>query len=761
VTESRESPLPRRGAGAGGGGSLFAPSYSVVVPAVPGYSSNPSSASASASAPSSSSSAASAAASSSAAPLLFCYQVLEALAPWKLEALVRQLCRDLSEAAGLLPRTVPPDVGRAGAFEDTIQFREWKFYEVNRPRQGRVLEWMVRDPDDDESDDEEGGEGARLGRLGAIREADGQDRGGGELGALALAWGRQARHWSRVLRFCAEHVWLGRPDLLRAAGRYLFARPSARPRALDVTSLGLESARLGDDLGLWLEPLLQSLREDWVPGGDESATPDGDAGSDEAPLTLAERLALSSSHLEAILGPFVDFLAEVGLIPAGHEEDSYARKKLLDLPGELVQLYVDGRRCSFLEAARDKIVSMDYHSTVDVEDDPFPLSLAGPDAQLAPSLDLFRVTRCAVSRTALEAMRLSRSAMDEAAVEARRLRAELASPPSPSSRAAAEQLLATLPWALYRSARDALDLFRALVPALHGPDIASLPRAAAVFHNDCAYLAHRCLTLGLEYRDRLFPPGEDREESAGKESELDLFSFLQKDTSEQEPTTARSAAAATESSEPLALLRQTCTFVDMVPLFRDLAEKAMGAVLDQHARELAELVRPRIPLFGPSLRFDQYMQEWSDAESAAGAGLHHLRRLHFVWKPVLADDILRRSMWYLSDVVLGLLVDQVAEARDISTAAGRFVSGLFASTSRDVLELAGGDASASRSFDRFQAYGSFMDMTLADVKKALSDGGFRSVTSTSHAGLSPFPRSVFFLKKLTLSSSFCSPRGGR
>jgi hypothetical protein len=765
-------------------GNLFTPSssFSIVVPAIPAFSY-----SGSASLSNSSLSGS----SSSAWPLQFCYHVLEALAPWKLEALVRQFCRDLSSMAGLLPRSVPPDLLLEGSsLQDkdaketdakaaatitpdraaTIQFREWKFYEVNRPKQGRVLEWMVRDPgDSDEEDDQNEDDDEKAKKrhedrrhrhhqdLGTIREAEREDDGTHDdsgsrrqLDRLALAWKRQTQNWERVLRFCSQHVWLGRPDLLAVAGRYLFARPSARPRTLDMTSFGLESTRLGDDHGLWLEPLLNSLREDWVPecGDDYDQGGGVVVAASGMNLTLPERLALSSSHLEATLTLFVGFLIEQGLVPAGDEE-SYAREKLLGLPGQLIQLYADRRRCSILERARDKIVSLDYHSTVEVEDEPFPASLTGPSGQLAPALDHFRVTRCAVSMTAFEAMKLCRMALDEAAIEAQRLRAELlaltsSSSPSSSRAGAAAQLQAILPWALYRSARDVLDLFRSLIPTLHGTDIASVPRIAAVFHNDCSYLAHRCLTLGLEYRDSLFPSDEEGElttkVSAGAEPEsetFDLFSFLQKGpASDEKPPTARSSAPSgqSEAAPPRALLRQTCTFVDMVPLFRDLAEKAMGDVLVQHAKELAELVvGPRISLFGPSLRCDSYMQEWTDAEAGANAGLHHVRRLHFVWKPVLSDDILRRSTWYLLDVVLGLLVDQVGSARDISTSAGRFVSGLFASTLRAVLELTGvgtDDASASRSLDRFRAYGSFMDMTLADVNRALSDGGFRSVTST-------------------------------
>ena len=48
---------------------------------------------------------------------------------------------------------------------------------------------------------------------------------------------------------------------------------------------------------------------------------------------------------------------------------------------------------------------------------------------------------------------------------------------------------------LYRAARKLLDLFRAVVPQRHGDDLATLPRLAALFRNDCLFLAHDALTL--------------------------------------------------------------------------------------------------------------------------------------------------------------------------------------------------------------------------------------------------------------------------
>ncbi|CAN0398913.1 unnamed protein product, partial [Scytosiphon promiscuus] len=77
---------------------------------------------------------------------------------------------------------------------------------------------------------------------------------------------------------------------------------------------------------------------------------------------------------------------------------------------------------------------------------------------------------------------------------------------------------------LFRTARDMLDLFRAVIPVQHANALDGVPRIAAVFQNDCLYLAHHMVTLGHEFRQGLPPPAN-----------------------------------------------QTATMIDTVPLFRELA----------------------------------------------------------------------------------------------------------------------------------------------------------------------------------------------
>lgn len=80
-----------------------------------------------------------------------------------------------------------------------------------------------------------------------------------------------------------------------------------------------------------------------------------------------------------------------------------------------------------------------------------------------------------------------------------------------------EDLQRLLPIMLYRSARELFDLYRAIIPATYGQEVATIPRTAAVLHNDSVYFAHRMLRLGLEYKSR-FPSLADENKDDDKGS---------------------------------------------------------------------------------------------------------------------------------------------------------------------------------------------------------------------------------------------------
>jgi centromere/kinetochore protein ZW10 len=219
---------------------------------------------------------------------------------------------------------------------------------------------------------------------------------------------------------------------------------------------------------------------------------------------------------------------------------------------------------------------------------------------------------------------------------------------------------------LYQTARHVLDLYRAMTTPKD-------PRTAAIVHNDAVYLSHHCLTLGLEYQSR----------------------FADKN--------------------------MTCIFVDMVPLFRQMAQDALGNELERQEQSLREMVAPNISLWGASLASNQVMAEWIDAKTALEQAMRHLEQeLLHVWRPLLAKSVLDRSLQYLLDSLLGLYQEQLLHhTTAISETASFWVASLFATVVQQY-----------HTPESFLALYKFLTMSsLADVEVALSQGAFVSLTA--------------------------------
>lgn len=467
-------------------------------------------------------------------------------------------------------------------------------------------------------------------------------------------WGQILQYLQRIIVFVAEYALLQRESLCSFVALRLFGKPNALPSALNLEALGLESCRLGDDHGLLLLPLVDALEQTCIPHYLK-------------PSELGE-LPIIAKHLAKYLEPFLKEIASKQMLPLD------GKNRLSTFVSSIEQKYVDYRQCQLLNEARDMLVNNDYHNTVRVGE---AIKQNKDDEVLGikDGMMVFKLHESSISDTAFKLMVQCRKIMDEAV---------------DCQGCVEHSPLSILPATLYRTAREILDLFRAIIPVVHGHEVANVPRTAAVLHNDCVYLSHHCLTLGLEYRGKF--PEVAADDLQGK------------------------------------LLRQTCMFVDMVPLFRDLADRSLGCMLESQAKELTILVGERIPLMGKALRSEEILQEWSDAETALQAGLHHLTFLSKAWRPILSIDILNRSMCYLTDVLLTLFLDQLTKAQDISTSGCHFVNSLFHKALSDLDVLLDGNMSQSRLWGRFSVVGKVMDMSLADIQVGLSDGMFRSLT---------------------------------
>ena len=472
--------------------------------------------------------------------------------------------------------------------------------------------------------------------------------------SVIQAWKQVFAYLERILVFVADNVLLGRPSLCEIVGKRLLGEPSALPKALRLEELGLESCRIGeDDTGMLMEPLVEALAKTCLP--------------DLLQPNEMNKLGERQKDLEAIVVPFLHRMVEKGLLP-----DTECR--LEKYTKNFVQKYVDNRRCLKLNQVRTLLMKNDYHNTVLVGE---AYNDSDEILGVKDGMSVFKLQRAAVSDTAQQVLASCRASMDEAVEQA-------------SLQHDPETPLALLPATLYKTARECLDLYRAIIPVRYRAEIEEVPRTAAVFHNDCVFFAHHCQILGIEYKARFPQPN---------------------------PNDARGK-----------LLHQTFIFVDMVPAFRSLAESSVRKMLDRQGLQIRELVGERITLFGKALRSDEILAEWSEAEAAVNAGLYHIRHLSQGWKPVLSYEVFHRCICFLADVMFALLLDQIGKATDISTTACQFVNSLFERAIASVAEHLDGDFSSSQVHDRFSAISKTLDMTLNDIKIGLTKGLYRNVT---------------------------------
>jgi len=485
-------------------------------------------------------------------------------------------------------------------------------------------------------------------------------------------WKQTLLFIQRIMEFVFDHVLLKNDDLCKLVGDQLFGKPSALPSNLNLEALELESCMIGaNDSGLVMENLVEALSQTCIPDT----------------LKPNEMIQLQSlaEELRSFTRPFVRAMREKYFVhPSPSASDDGAHETRLEaFSNNFEQKYIDNRRCKILNKARFLLLKNDYHKTVETGVDVYEKREKREILkELDNGMDIFELHKSSISETAFKLMALCRQTMDESVEHAKEGRSNKDN----------DGPLSLLPPTLYRAARETLDLFRAIIPATYGHEIATVPRTAAVFHNDCVFFQYHCLWLGLEYKSKL-PP-------------------LPKESSDVRGT----------------LFHQTCMFVDMVPLFRQLADRSMGDMLDRQTLQVVDIVGKRITLFGDSLRSDEILAEWTEAETALTAGLYHLRHLSETWNVILSHDVFVRSVGHLADAIFTLYLDQVTKAKDISESACHFVSALFQKATSTLNELLDGDQSGSVVWNRFFAIGRFMDMTLMDIQAGLADGFFRSVT---------------------------------
>ncbi|BFI30799.1 protein transport protein DSL1/ZW10 [Marchantia polymorpha subsp. ruderalis] len=167
---------------------------------------------------------------------------------------------------------------------------------------------------------------------------------------------------------------------------------------------------------------------------------------------------------------------------------------------------------------------------------------------------------------------------------------------------------------LYHAARDTILLYRAIIPVKLGSKMNSLSQVAALCHNDCLYIAHELLTFVYQY-GKVLPPS----------------------------------------------LKEIFTFVDLVPLFRRMAEE----VLDRQIGFVDEEIMMRLDHARGFQRTDD-QEQYEITQQTVQKVLDIFKNFATLWRPVLSYSLYRRVMSGLIDNVVSRIVSEVLAIPDIA-----------------------------------------------------------------------------------------------
>ena len=174
--------------------------------------------------------------------------------------------------------------------------------------------------------------------------------------------------------------------------------------------------------------------------------------------------------------------------------------------------------------------------------------------------------------------------------------------------AAASQLL--------YSARMVVELFCAVLPCYHKAAIASIPRAAALHHNNCMYLAHRLFALGYQFYARL----------------------------------------------PEQVNTLSTTFVDQAVAVRQLGQDCFVAELKKQSATISECLKTI-----SSFKDISSPDKAEEVDKCARHIVLHITQLSRVYYEVLPANIYQKSVGMLLNLLVTHVVNTVLALEDISS----------------------------------------------------------------------------------------------
>ncbi|XP_074592298.1 centromere/kinetochore protein zw10 homolog isoform X2 [Curcuma longa] len=168
---------------------------------------------------------------------------------------------------------------------------------------------------------------------------------------------------------------------------------------------------------------------------------------------------------------FETFLMEMKLIQSTDSNE----EKLSQFAHDVEVHFASRKRNEILARSRSLLLQFNY--------DLFAVSDVGPNSSAYITDLLFQSDKCIVSKAVLDLMELVHGALKDACLSPARVAKEF-----------------------YHAARDALLLYKAVIPIKLGKQLDSISQVAIVIYNECQYLSEEVLGLAYEYRTD-FPTG--------------------------------------------------------------------------------------------------------------------------------------------------------------------------------------------------------------------------------------------------------------
>jgi len=293
-----------------------------------------------------------------------------------------------------------------------------------------------------------------------------------------------------------------------------------------------------------------------------------------------------------------EYLVNIGLI-------AQENKTILNYARNVDAIFAS-KVCENMLAEAREIMKKDLYITAEVgpgklEDLGIPQTESEDQLAIPPNFPLpstcFQFPSCLVSQSVLDLLALAERGLDHAAT----------SKPFCSIR-------------IFHTVRNLFTLWCAVTPTYHASALSSLPQLAALAHNSAMFLAHKVITLGFSYKEKL---------------------------------TAVSGIGGVP------------TLVDLVPKLREVGADTLLASLRLQRDQLKQILNTA---GFPALATDRRLS--SGAEQGIKQVLHTLGHLQKVWGKVLPGTVYLRCQGTLLNTVLEELIQIITSLEDISADAG-------------------------------------------------------------------------------------------